>query len=200
MAGIDKTYTDNYQEYRKFKDWADTQVVTFFNGHTECIGDWVYRLEEGDFTGREIPIMNTPTWMDAYLIQNCPFEFVQGRMRVVYGTYYDQLKDKPFPSRPDNYKQNRKISIHPVEGGFHVCRKPFRVKHWSLQCEDDFWYHKETKTWAGPELLYPKSSNTAHIKSLKALVRHLRKQYLPPGITFELSGRYTGDFYIIKIH
>ena len=197
MASIDKTYTSSYREYREFKDWADTQVVTFFNGHTECIGDWVYSLEEGHFDGREIPIMNTPTWMDAFLIQNCPFEFVQDRMQGVYDDHYDVLKVTPF-SRPDNYKQNRKISIHQVKGGFHVCRKPFRVKYWSLQ-SDNYLYHRETKTWVGPDLLYPRSTNTSHIKSLKALVRHLRKQYLPSGITFELSGRYIGDYYSIKI-
>jgi hypothetical protein len=33
-------------------------------------------------------------------------------------------------------------------------------------------------------------TNTAHITSIKALIRHLRKQYLPKGITFTLSGRY----------
>ena len=35
MAGIDKTYTNNYKEYKRFKDWANKQVVTFFDGQQE---------------------------------------------------------------------------------------------------------------------------------------------------------------------
>ena len=49
MAGIDKTYTDNYKEYKAFKEWADKQVVTFFNGHKQCIGNWVWDYEKEDF-------------------------------------------------------------------------------------------------------------------------------------------------------
>lgn len=198
MAGIDKTYTDNYQEYREFKDWADDQVITFFNGHKECIGDWVYSLEEGDFTGLEIPIMNTPTWVDAYLIQNCPFEFVQDRMRGVYGTYYDVLKAAAFDLPPD-YKQNRKVTIHRMKGGYPVCRKPFRCKKWWLQ-GSKFYYDDSTNTWVSDAVLYPSNTDTAFVGSLKALVRHLRKQYLPAGAVFTLSGRFLPDRYIVKIH
>ena len=32
MAGIDKTYTKDYKEYKRFKDWADTQTITFYDG------------------------------------------------------------------------------------------------------------------------------------------------------------------------
>ena len=31
MAGIDKTYTDSYTDYKEFKDWADTQKLKFFD-------------------------------------------------------------------------------------------------------------------------------------------------------------------------
>ena len=64
MAAIDKTYTNSYQEYKEFKDWATTQTVTFFDGYKECVGDYVRNLEEKDFEYGEIPIMNTPTWLE----------------------------------------------------------------------------------------------------------------------------------------
>ena len=94
MAGIDKTYTDSYKDYKEFKDWADTQVITFFDGHKKCIGNWVWKKEEADFSNGEIPIMNTPTWLDIYLIQNCKSEFVIERMKEVYSeeTYHGFLK------------------------------------------------------------------------------------------------------------
>lgn len=31
MAGIDKTYTDSYKDYKEFKDWADKQKLTCLN-------------------------------------------------------------------------------------------------------------------------------------------------------------------------
>ena len=71
MAGIDKTYTNSYKDYKEFKEWADKQIIIFFNGHKECIGDWVWNYTEENFSNGEIPIMNTPTWLDIYLIQNC---------------------------------------------------------------------------------------------------------------------------------
>ena len=93
MASIDKTYTDSYEEYKELKDWADKQKLTFFDGYTVCIGDWVWCYEEKDFNNGEIPIMNTPTWLDIYLIQNCKSKFVIDRMKVVYGeTEFERFK------------------------------------------------------------------------------------------------------------
>ena len=37
MASIDKTYTDSYKKYKEFKNWADEQKLTFFDGYTVCI-------------------------------------------------------------------------------------------------------------------------------------------------------------------
>lgn len=44
MSYIDKTYTDSYEEYKDFKDWADKQVLTFFNGHKEYIDKAIKRI------------------------------------------------------------------------------------------------------------------------------------------------------------
>jgi len=65
-----------------------------------------------------------------------------------------------------------------------------------VQCKDNFWYNSDTKTWVNVDSFYPSNTNTAHITSTKALVRHLRKQYLPKGITFTISGRYVGEEYV----
>ena len=113
MAGIDKTYTDSYKDYKEFKTWADTQTLTFFNGYKVCIGDWVWNYEEKDFENGEIPIMNTPTWLDIYLIQNCKSKFVLDRMKNVYGrNFYKQLKTIDLTAKPpEEFQQNRKIII-----------------------------------------------------------------------------------------
>lgn len=206
MAGIDKTYTDNYEEYKAFKEWANKQVVTFFDGHKECVGDWVWNYEKEDFENGKIPIMNTPTWIDIYLIQNCKSEFVIERMKDVYGNHFEEYKARTkLNAVPKGYAKNRKIIFKNGD----KCKFPFKKKmfnkpiggkmKWWLQCEDDFWYNDETKTWVGWDDFYPYNTDTAHVKSIKALVRHLRKQYLPTGVKFRISGRYVGEDYVVVV-
>jgi hypothetical protein len=42
-------------------------------------------------------------------------------------------------------------------------------------------------------------TNRQHIKSIKGIIRHLRKQYLPRSMIFILHGNYIGEHYIIKV-
>ena len=207
MAGIDRTYTNSYKDYKEFKDWADKQVVTFFDGYTECVGDWVWNYEEKDFDNGEIPIMNTPTWLDIYLIQNCKIEFVIERMKCVYGKHFEEYqKLTNLNGVPEGYAKNRKIVITNAD----KCKFPFKKKmfknpidskmSWWVQCEDNFWYNSETRTWVGWDDFYPHNTNTAHIKSTKALIRHLRKQYLPKDVKFRIIGRYIGEEYLAVVH
>ena len=202
MAGIDKTYTNSYTEYKEFRDWSKKQTVIFFDGHSQCIGDWVWDLEEVDFGEKEIPIMNTPSWLDIYLIQNCKIDFVINRMKEVYDSSYEDLCKVDLSARPpEEFKTNRKIVISKAKlNCFPIHSKPYGGKmDWWLQCNDNFWYNSKTKTWTHWDMYYPHDTNTAHIKSLKGIIRHLRKQYLPKGITFTISGRYVGEHYIVKI-
>lgn len=202
MTGIDKTYTDSYEEYKEFKDWADTQFITFFDGYIVCIGDWVYDLNESDFDKRERSIMNTPTWLDIYLIQNCKSQFVLNRMQDVYSEEdYKKFQTIKLGERPSkDFQQNRKITIRRNKRTkFPLHSKPYNSKAWWLQSNSDFGYNDETKRWVGNTEYYPTNTNTAHPKSLKALVRHLRKQYLPKEVVFSLSGRYVGEEYTVKV-
>lgn len=100
MASIDKTYTSSYSDYKEFKEWANKQIVTFFNGWKECIGSYVWEYAEKDFDGSELPIMNTPNWVDIYLIQNCKIPFIQGRMKSVYmEDSYNEFMNIEFPCK-----------------------------------------------------------------------------------------------------
>lgn len=203
MAGIDKTYTNSYDNYREFKDWSKTQEVTFFNGHKERISNWIYEYSENDFDGDEIPIMNTPTWLDIYLIQNCKIQFVLDRMQAVYGKEsYDNFKTINLSACPsDDYKQNRKIVIKKNNRTkFPLHSKPYGGKmQWWLQSDNEFWYDDKTKTWSNSDMHYPYNTNTAHLSSIKSLIKHLRKQYLPKGAQFRISGRYVGEDYSVYI-
>lgn len=203
MAGIDKTYTDSYIEYKKFKTWADTQYLTFFNGYKVCIGNYVWIRDEIDFSHGEIPIMNTPTWIDIYLIQNCNIPFVLERMKDVYNdeTYkeFSSVDLTAYP--PNDFKQNRRIVIKNKNNTkFPLHSKPYGKKiAWWLQSNNKFGYHEESKTWT-KRGIYPSNTNTAHISSIKSLIRHLRKQYLPKGVSFTISGIYVGEEYLVCIY
>jgi hypothetical protein len=200
MAGIDKTYTDSYKDYKEFKNWADKQTLTFFNGHKVCIGNWVWDYRQEDFDNGERPIMNTPTWLDIYLIQNCKSDFVLDRMKSVYNEEsYKEFQTIDLTSAPtENFKQNRKITIKKSKTTkFPLHNRPYGKTKWWLQCNDNFGYCTETKVWSSYYNYYPHNTNTAHIKSLKGIVRHLRKQYLLKGTIFNISGKYVGENYTI---
>lgn len=202
MAGIDKTYTDSYKDYKEFKDWSNKQTLTFYNGYKVNIGNWVWEWEEEDFTGEELPIMNTPTWLDMFLVQNCKSDFVLDRMKVVYGEEaYNNFKTVDLTAKPPSeYQQNRKIVITKTKRTkFSLRKKPLdNNTKWWLQCDADFWYDDVSRTWADSRY-YPTNTNTVCIKTVKGVIRHLRKQYLPKNITFRLSGRYVGEDYLITI-
>jgi hypothetical protein len=88
MAGIDKTYTASWDEYCQLLKWARAQKVSFksdWPGERYTIEGCIYERDESDFGGREVPVMNTPCMVDRYLIRKCPLEFVQIRMKEVYG-------------------------------------------------------------------------------------------------------------------
>ena len=204
MAGIDKTYTNSYDDYKEFKDWADTQFVTFFDGYKVCIGDWVWHYDKWDFNDGEIPIMNTPNWVDIYLIQNCKSQFVLDRMKSVYkeDSYrrFQIINLSKCP--PNDFKQNRKIIIkRSKETKFPLHSKPYgggKIK-WEVECNDDWGYNDTTKRWVNCNCYYPTNTNVSGIRSIKGVIRHLRKQYLPKHITFSLIGKYVGEEYLIVV-
>jgi hypothetical protein len=190
---------------RKYKKEEDLLLIDW-RSDTQWILEAI-RCGEEDFNNGEIPIMNTPTWLDIYLIQNCPIKFVINRMKGVYDSSYDELSKSEFPWKlSDEYKQNRRVIIKPT----NECKFPFSKKMWNrtigskyswwLQCEDiNYSYNVETKIWSHRDMMYPSNTNTSHHKTTKSLIRFLRKQYLPKGLIFTLSGRYIGEKYIIKI-
>lgn len=202
MGYIDKIYTNSYNKYKEFKEWANKQYVTFYNGHTMCIGDEIWNLNEEDFKNDEIAIANTPIWVDIYLIQNCKMQFILDRMKEIYTKEtYKKFQTIDITFKPnDDFKQNRKIVIKKAKSNsFPIHEKPYGKFKWKLRCDDKFSYCEKTKVWSSDENYYPKNTNTMEIKSIESVVRYLRTQYLPKGITFKLYGEYINEDYLIEI-
>lgn len=101
MAGIDKTYLNKWEDYEKLRDWCKDREVKFscFIPEEEPIyaSDFLCdytkeKFEEIVKNHGEVVIWNTPTYFDVFLIRNCPFDFIQNRLKEQYGNDYEDIK------------------------------------------------------------------------------------------------------------
>lgn len=202
MAGIDKTYTDSYNEYKEFRDWSNDKSVVFNYGNKKLIknvSDYIYCWNNEDFNGNELPIMNTPTWLDKYLYDNCPCKFVTDRLNGVYPEKH--LENLKFGEIPCDFKQNRKIVIKKTNKSKFPIHNEVLYGNgmWWLQTNSDFKYCEELDAWVHRDSNFPYFSNTMHFKTVKSMIRRLRKMYLPKDLEFSLIGRYVGETYKVTI-
>jgi len=90
MAAIDKIYLNTKKEYEQFKEWCSKQPPLFDKyGVKTSLINYVYQYD--DFKGG--PVFMAPYYLDAYLIKNCPFDFVQEELKLNYG-YWSQNRVK----------------------------------------------------------------------------------------------------------
>jgi hypothetical protein len=204
MAGIDKTYTSSWKEYKELVDWARGRNIDFKYGKKTLkvpISNAIYQWNEEDFT-RERPVLNTATWEDKFLWDNCPCQFVIDRLRDVYGDNGNYLDNLIVNNIPDDFKTNRKITIvRDKTTKFPISNKGlYSYGYWSVQTVGmtSFWYSKDLDAWVDYQS-FPWDTNTMNGRTVKSIVRRLRKMYLPSGLTFMLMGNYVGEHYLIKV-
>lgn len=137
MSCIDKTYVSSWEEWKELKDWVWDKKIELKNGLTcyprNCmyypdydekqVNEWLENVRQSNMKmygytydvaveRSEIPFWNTPTYVDIWLIKNCPIEWVQDRLKYQYGgdssipglTHYDTIKQGI--SEYDTYKRN----------------------------------------------------------------------------------------------
>ena len=87
MAAIDKIYVDSFEKYKLFKDWCLTQpkIKDKYGKETSLI-NYVFNYTEWK-DGAVLPVCNNPYYIDAYLIRNCPFDFIQEELMLSYGKW-----------------------------------------------------------------------------------------------------------------
>ena len=87
MAAIDKIYVDSFEKYKLFKDWCMTQpkIKDKYGKETSLI-NYVFNYTEWK-DGAVLPVCNNPYYIDAYLIRNCPFDFIQEELMLSYGKW-----------------------------------------------------------------------------------------------------------------
>lgn len=107
MAAIDKIYVDKFEDYLLFKEWCKKQQRIKDKYGDECsISDYLYQWESFE-NGESYPIFNAPYYIDAYLIKNCPFEFIQDQLKFNYGYKSQEWIDDAYNTVMNRNNENK---------------------------------------------------------------------------------------------
>lgn len=166
----------------------------------------------------DVVLWNTPVYVDIFLIRNCPFEFIQDRLKEQYSggwskeaftnhnddNTYEQIKNHT--SVYDTYQRNglgknAKVHFHNYKYGPIPRDKKCRwwIQITNLNEENDFWlYNEYDKMWYSDLEAMPTCSNTAHIKgslTKKNIVNLIKKWNLPKGFKIDFTCFLTENEY-----
>ena len=218
MAAIDKIYVNKFEDYLLFKEWCKEQPKIKDKYGSECsISDYLYQWESFK-DGKAHPIMNAPYYIDAYLIRNCPFDFIQDGLKLNYG-YESQKKNDPIsdyeliedgklfatPQTQKKYTIGKHIKCikHP-QIQFNT---PSEWKFWWVQVDPPeelgyMWYNKKHNTWDFIDefvICEGRSSVCLEYKTIRAIKRAIRKWKLPIGTTIACTSRYKCETYVFQV-
>lgn len=83
MAGIDKIYLADYNEYKYFKNFLEKHEMEFFKKHKYSLCGGLFDIESCYFKGEEIPVSNFCTEADVFIIQHLTEEDYKQMPNVV---------------------------------------------------------------------------------------------------------------------
>lgn len=132
MAAIDKLYVNTIEEYKLFKNWCEAQppIIDKY-GVPVKITSFMYDYDDDFVPTRDFPVFNAPYYVDAYVIRNCPYNFIQKELMLRYGyETEDDIREKY------NYVINRtkeeKEMIDNAAGSYP--KKP--IPYWWMTVDD----------------------------------------------------------------
>ena len=177
--------------------------------------DWEFNAENYF----EVVLWNTPTYVDIWLIRNCPFDFIQNRLKEQYGggwskeaftnhndsDMYEQIKNHT--SIYDTYQRkglgkNAKIRFFDYREGnllrdkkliWFVEVNPYWYKNKRLPVfESIYSYNENDNMWYAEEEAMPWNSNMAVFHGTltkKNIINLVRKWNLPKNVYIKFLGR-----------
>lgn len=109
MAAIDKIYVSKFEDYLLFKEWCGKQPKIKDKYGSECsLSDYLFQYNS--FTnGKCYPIFNAPYYIDAYLIRNCPFDFIQDNLKINYGYKSQEWIDEAYNIVMNKNDENKNL-------------------------------------------------------------------------------------------
>lgn len=226
MAAIDKTYISDWNQFDMVRNWAIKQQFTLKNGKIVKLKNYLYYpdLTEEEWFEHEaiwnqnhsestydVVLWNTPTYVDIWLIRNCPFDFIQDRLKEQYGggwsktaftdhnedNLYEQIKNGT--SVYDIFQRNglgskAKVKFHHISGSW--CRdkecwwwievNPYWIgeKRTKFDIGDNPWYNENDDMWYWDKEAMPTSSNICSKNGCltkKNIINLIKKWNLPKG-------------------
>lgn len=133
MAAIDKIYVKTYEEYIQFKEWCEKQpALKDKYGKEVKISAYLYTQwdkecwKEGDH-----PVVQAPYYVDAYIIRNCPLDFIQRELMINYGYKTQEDINKMYDFVINRSEEDQKL-IDEANGKYP--NKP--ISYWWLTLED----------------------------------------------------------------
>ena len=215
MAVIDKIYIDKFEDYLLFKEWCKKQPKIKDKYGYECsISDYIFKYNSF-VKGKTYPILNAPYYIDAYLIRNCPFDFIQNELKFNYGyktqkyiSDYELIKNEKLYATP--YSQKNYIigkHIKCIKHPSILYNTPFDNKFWwvDLDVPEELgymWYNSNYNSWDfSDEFVINNlhSSVCIKYKTICAIKRAIRKWKLPIGTKIRCTGRYINETYIFEV-
>lgn len=105
MAAIDRIYVNSWGEYKQFKEWCEVQpsLTDKYGKHVMLT---VYLYPYNEEKGGCQSIFCAPYYVDAYLIRNCPFDFIQKELMVNYGHWSQEKINEAFEMVTNRTKEN----------------------------------------------------------------------------------------------
>lgn len=162
--------------------------------------DWVFNAE--DYF--DVVLWNTPTYVDVFLIRNCPFDFIQERLREQYGggwsktaftehnddDMYEQIKNGT--SVYDTYQRNGLGKNAHVRFSKNAFAPRDKKCWWWIEIVDSgWWYNEDDDMWYNHYELMPTTCNVNNrihgALTKKNIVNMIRRWNLPKGIKLRFS-------------
>ena len=113
MAAIDKIYITGWNNYCVFYDWVmnnNHELIDKYGNKIQLseylfkyknVDEWCSKGDNPETVVR--PVMNNPYCVDAYVIRNCPFDFIQEELMLNYG-HWSQERIKAYYNDIKNWK------------------------------------------------------------------------------------------------
>ena len=208
MAAIDKIYVKNNEQYKLFIDWVKAQPpLKDKYGRDNYLSDRLYDFEDVDIPdGHDCPVFKGEEYEDAYIIRNCPFDFIQNRLKEMYGSSYDDIKEGKMYASPSEKNNDYEVGCHfkllkKERWNWRPTPKKYDVEV-HLDKYEQMRYCNGNDTWNfwGDYIHYDKNDySDCRFGSIKAIMRRIPKWKLPVGAIVRVdNGRMNYVFQVKK--
>ena len=207
MAAIDKTYTRSWEEYQSLVEWCKGKSFTLKNGDIIRPSMYIYEWDKENFDGEKYrPVWNTPTYLDIWLIRNCPLGFIQDRLKEQYGGGWSKEAFTDHNDEDMYYQILNYTSPYDVNWRILDCSPKFSIQYkvnnkfkdddlcwWVEVLTWGWWYNEEHNMWYHDDEALPINSSHAYFKGnigKRKLARLIKHWCLPKGTQIRFVGDY----------